>query len=40
MKFLPAPEIDLDDFASDDSNSVNQQLNRLAKQRIKWLMAR
>jgi hypothetical protein len=39
-KFLPAPDVDLNDFIDDRSNDINEQLNRLAKQRIKWLMAR
>ena len=40
VKFLPAPEVDLDDFVNSKSTDRNDQLNRLAKQRIKWLMAR
>jgi hypothetical protein len=39
-RFLPAPEVDLNDFVDDEPNDINEQLNRLAKQRIKWLMAR
>ncbi len=40
VRFLQAPEVDLNDFISDNSNGVNSQLSRLAKQRIKWLMVR
>ena len=39
-RFLPAPEVDLNEFIDEKSNDINEQLNRLAKQRIKWLMAR
>ncbi len=39
-RFLPAPDVDLKDFIDEESSGINEPLNRLAKQRIKWLMVR
>lgn len=40
VRLQSAPQVNLEDFVDDKINDSNQQLNRLAKQRIKWLMAR
>jgi len=38
VKFVPAPEVDLNEFAGDGRGEIYGELDRLAKRRIKWLM--
>jgi len=38
VKFMPAPEVDLNEFAGDGRGEIYGELDRLAKRRIKWLM--